>query len=118
LGAVVNDLTISQFKCKIICGAANNVLKDAVIHGKALLDRAITYVPDYVANAGGVINVFHELKGYNRNAALKDVERIYERVSSLLILAKDKKMSPGEASDLMSEQRIQAVKNTKAIYLP
>jgi leucine dehydrogenase len=52
LGASVNDETIPQFKCKIICGAANNVLKEPSVHGKALQDKGILYAPDYVVNAG------------------------------------------------------------------
>jgi len=118
LGATINDNTIPQLKCKAVCGGANNVLKDAPVHGKALQDKGITYAPDYVANAGGVINVFHELQGYNREAAVRDIERIYHRMLDLLTMAKEKNMLPHETADLMAEQRIEYIKNTKAIYLP
>src|SRR3954468_22245314 len=60
LGATINDDTISKLKCSIIAGAANNQLKDEVKHGYMLMDRSITYAPDFLINAGGLINVYNE----------------------------------------------------------
>jgi leucine dehydrogenase len=117
LGATVNDATIPQFKCKIVCGAANNILKDAPIHGKALDARGIIYAPDYLANAGGLINVYYELAegGYNEEAALRDIDRIYYRMRDILRIAKETDKLSYEVADNMAEERIAAVKNIKSI---
>lgn len=117
LGATVNDETISQFKCKIICGAANNVLKDPQSHAKALQEKGIIYAPDYLANAGGVINVSYELAegGYNEEAALRDIDRIYIRMKEVLDIAADTGMLAHEAADKLAEERIEAVRNIRSI---
>lgn len=118
LGATVNDETIPLLKCKIICGGANNQLKDANAHGKKLQEKDIIYAPDYVANAGGVINVSYEVSegGYNEEASRRDIGLIYDRM--LEILARSN--SSGELShvcaDRMAEARIEAIKNLKGIY--
>jgi len=119
LGATVNDETIPQFKCKIICGAANNVLKDAHTHGEALHKKGIIYAPDYVANAGGVINVAYEQVegGYDEYAALNDINRIYDRILEILEKSKETGTLPHEIADKMAEARLEAVRKTKGIYL-
>ena len=118
LGATVNDSTIPQFKCKIICGGANNVLKDAAVHGKALQGRGIVYAPDYLANSGGVINVFYELapNGYKEEASLRDVDYIYTRMLDLLDTAKAAGRLPHEIADELAEKRIEMVKGIKGIW--
>ncbi len=75
LGAILNDETIPQLKAKVIAGSANNQLKDSR-HGDYLHELGIVYAPDYVINAGGVINVADELYGYNRERAMKRVDGI------------------------------------------
>ena len=65
LGAILNSETIPQIKAPIIAGGANNQLADEARHGMMLREKGILYAPDYVINAGGLINVFHELKGFN-----------------------------------------------------
>ncbi|GAA3322227.1 hypothetical protein GCM10020331_041250 [Ectobacillus funiculus] len=80
LGATVNDQTIPLMKAKVIAGAANNQLKEAR-HGDTLHERGIIYAPDYVINAGGVINVADELYGYNRERALKKRLKQYTKIS-------------------------------------
>lgn len=118
LGATVNDETIPTFKCKIICGCANNVLKDAPVHGKALKERDIVYAPDYVANAGGVINVAYEVAegGYDEAASTRDVNRIYDRVLEILNMSKETGKLTFELADKMAEDRMNAIAKTKAIY--
>ena len=118
LGATVNDDTIPQFKCNIICGGANNVLKDASVHGKALQAKGIVYAPDYLANAGGVINVSYEKLegGYSEEAALRDIDRIYWRMFDILNIAKETGRMTYEVADELAEKRIEAVKNIKSIY--
>jgi leucine dehydrogenase len=118
LGASVNDNTIPQFKCKIVCGGANNTLKDAPIHGKMLQEKGIIYAPDYLANSGGVINVFYELSegGYNEEASLRDINMIYDRMLNVLTIAKETNRMPHEVADELAEKRIEAVKAIKSIY--
>ena len=118
LGATVNDDTVPKFKCKIICGGANNTLKDADVHSKALQERGIVYAPDYVANAGGVINVSYELAegGYNEADSVRAIDLIYGRMLEILRLAKEKGRLTHEIADEMAEARIKAIRNIKGIY--
>ena len=118
LGATVNDNTIPQFKCKIVCGGANNVLKEATVHGKALADRGIVYAPDYLANSGGVINVFYELAdgGYNEANSRRDIDMIYDRMLNLLNTAKETGRLPHEVADELAEKRIASIQAIKGIY--
>jgi len=117
LGATVNDQTVPMFKCKIVCGTANNVLKDPPIHAKALRDKGIVYAPDYLANAGGVINVSYEQAegGYNEEAVLRDIERIYVRMKEILTIADETGKFTYQIADELAEQRIEAVRNIKSI---
>ncbi|MCL2400358.1 MAG: leucine dehydrogenase [Defluviitaleaceae bacterium] len=117
LGATVNDETIPQLKCKIVCGVANNVLKDAPVHAKALQDRGITYAPDYLANAGGVINVSYERAegGYNEEAALRDIDRIYIRMKDILKISEETGQLTYETADKLAEERIKSVQNIRSI---
>ena len=83
LGGVINDLTISELKVQIVAGAANNQLLDEH-HGEMLKERNILYVPDYVANAGGVFNGCTELLGWELARALRKVEEIYDSVLTIV----------------------------------
>ena len=85
LGGIINDDTIPQLKVEIVAGAANNQLLDDR-HGDELQSRGILYAPDYVANAGGVINVYSELTGWSRDRALRKADEIYETVLSVFKL--------------------------------
>jgi len=118
LGATINDDTIPRLKAKIVCGGANNVLHKAAEHGKALQDRGILYAPDYLANAGGVINVSYERAefGYNEEAALRDIDFIYHRMLDILTIAKETGRLTHEVADELAEKRIEAVRNIKSIY--
>ena len=110
LGATVNDITIPRLKCAIIAGAANNQLKDEVKHGYMLLDRGVTYAPDFLINAGGLINVYNEYLGnYNRERVYAQAEKIYDTCLSILNLAGQEKISTQEAAIQLSEKRIAEV---------
>ncbi|MCL2404819.1 MAG: leucine dehydrogenase [Defluviitaleaceae bacterium] len=117
LGATVNDDTIPVLKCKIICGGANNQLKNPTVHGLALQQRGICYAPDYLANAGGVINVSYELAegGYNHEAALRDIEYIYRRMRDILRISDETGQLTFQTADAMAEGRLKAVKDIKSI---
>lgn len=105
LGAVINDYTLPQFKFKVIAGAANNVLQEER-HGEELHARSIVYAPDYVINAGGLINVADELAGYNYERALNKVETIYDNISKVFAIAKRDNIPSNRAADRMAEERI------------
>lgn len=109
LGGILNDETIPQLSVEIVSGAANNQLLEAR-HGRDLEARGILYAPDYVANAGGVINVYSELTGWSRERSLRKADEIYETVLSVFKLAKDTGIPTYEAADRVAEQRIQAVR--------
>lgn len=107
LGATVNDDTIPRLKCSIIAGAANNQLKDELKHGYMLMDRSITYAPDFLINAGGLINVYNEYLGnYSRNRVFTQAEKIYNTCLSILTLADQEKISSQEAAIKLAEKRI------------
>lgn len=107
LGATINDDTVARLKCSIIAGAANNQLKEETRHGYMLLDRSITYAPDFLINAGGLINVYNEhLGNYNRERAYRQAEKIYDTCLNILNLAQAEKTSTQEAAIKLAEQRI------------
>ncbi len=110
LGATINDETIGRLKCAVIAGAANNQLKDEIRHGYMLIDRSITHAPDFLINAGGLINVYHEYLGnYNRNRVMEQAERIYDTCLSVLNYAAEEKLSGQEAAIRLAEKRIASI---------
>ncbi|WP_010299958.1 Glu/Leu/Phe/Val family dehydrogenase [Candidatus Odyssella thessalonicensis] len=110
LGGIINDTSIDKLKCKIIAGAANNQLSEAR-HGDELKKRAILYAPDYVINAGGLINVTFEGPNYNKDKVIKLVDGIYDTLNEILSYAEDKNISTNRASDLIAESRFQDIEN-------
>jgi len=108
LGAVVNDETLPQFKFDIIAGAANNQLAEER-HGKVLMDKDILYAPDYVINAGGVINVYGELNGWSLERSKRKAGEIYDTLEQLFELAQDEGLPTSEAADRVAERRIEQV---------
>jgi leucine dehydrogenase len=116
LGAVINDETIPQIKAKVIAGAANNQLKDTK-HGDIIHEMGIVYAPDYVINAGGVINVADELYGYNRERALKKVETIYTNIEKVIQIAKRDGIPTYKAADRLAEERIERMRNSRSQFL-
>lgn len=116
LGAVVNDETIPQLKAQVIAGSANNVLKEDR-HGDQIHELGIFYAPDYVINAGGLINVADELLGYNRERAMSKVEGIYQNIERVFEIAQRDRIPTYQAADRMAEERIQLLKNTRSTFL-
>lgn len=116
LGGVVNDDTIDHFKCDIIAGGANNVLDDEDRHGRMLIDRGITYAPDYVINAGGLINVASELEGYNEKRAHEKASRIYDTILDILEYSEENDIPTYVASNILAEKRISNVGKIHKIY--
>ena len=108
LGAIINDKTIPQLKVEIVAGAANNQLLEER-HGDELERRSIIYAPDYVANAGGVINVYSELAGWTSARSFRKADEIYETIRKVFEIAKEEKVPTYLAADRLAEQRIRAV---------
>lgn len=106
LGATVNDETLPRLKCSIIAGAANNVLAEDR-HGVALMNRGILYAPDYVINAGGIINVSFE-NNYSKEAAMKKTENIYNTLMNVFERAKAENKPTNAVADEIARQLVAA----------
>ncbi len=117
LGATMNDETIPQLKCKIVAGTANNVLDDEEKHGNMLKERNILYSPDFVINAGGLINVYHELQGYSRENAENDISKIYDRLMDIYKIAKETGKHTQEAAKLFAKERIKTISTVRANFV-
>jgi leucine dehydrogenase len=105
LGGIINDETLPKLKVQIVAGGANNQLLEER-HGDALQARGILYAPDYVANAGGVINVYGEVAGWDAQRALDKADDIYDTVLKVFDIAEAKKIPTYEAADRLAEQRL------------
>ncbi|WP_102345657.1 branched-chain amino acid dehydrogenase [Bacillus sp. Marseille-P3661] len=116
LGATINDQTIPKIKAKVIAGSANNQLKEDR-HGDKLHELGIVYAPDYVINAGGVINVADELHGYNRERAMKKVELIYDNIAKVIEISKREGIPTYKAADRLAEERIARMRNSRSQFL-
>jgi leucine dehydrogenase len=110
LGATLNDDTIPRLKVEIVCGGANNQLLEASKHGEALEKRNILYAPDFIANAGGVINVYSELAGWTRERSLRKADEIFDTLLGVYAIAKEKGIPSYEAADALAERRLSAVR--------
>lgn len=109
LGGGINDRTIPQLKVEIVAGAANNqLLEDR--HGDELESRGILYAPDYVANAGGVINVYSELAGWSRERSLRKADEIYHTILNVFDIAQQDGIPTYKAADRLAERRIASVR--------
>jgi leucine dehydrogenase len=104
LGAIVNDRTLPQFKAPIIAGAANNQLAESR-HGRALMERGILYAPDYVINAGGIIDIYYEGPDYREDKVREHLERIGGTLATVFKRAQEEKRPTGEVADRMAEER-------------
>jgi leucine dehydrogenase len=105
LGGVLNDRTIPLLKAGVVAGAANNQLLEAR-HGEVLERAGILYAPDYVANAGGIINGCIELLGWERERARRQVEEIYDTLLSIFDLARRDGVPTSAAADRLAEERL------------
>ena len=115
LGAVINDDTVPRLKCKIVAGGANNVLLTEE-HGDRLRERGILYAPDFVINAGGIINVSVELEpdGYNEQRALEKVRNIHNAVREILDTADRENVAANRAAILLAERKLADGRKRKA----
>lgn len=114
-GAVINDNSLKQLKAKVIAGCANNQLELEEKHAVALKEMKILYAPDYVINAGGLINVANELIGYNVEKVSLEVARISQTLESIFAQAEKLDLSTQEAAKRFAEKRIESVANLKTM---
>lgn len=118
LGAIINDETIPKLKCKIIAGAANNQLKEER-HGDILHSKGILYAPDYIINAGGVINAADEFNGdYNRERALKAVKIVYRNLEEIIEISQRDNIPTYKAANILAERRIATLGKVRSTFLP
>lgn len=116
LGATVNDETLDRMNCDIIAGAANNQLENEEKHGQAVMNKGILYAPDYLVNAGGIINCYWEVIGYNREAAMQQAEGIYETTLKILNISEKEGIPTYLAANRLAEERIEAIGKIKLPY--
>ncbi len=113
LGATLNDTTIPEMNTKVIAGAANNQLAEEKKHGKMLRDKGIVYAPDFLINAGGIINVYAELENYDREEIMRKTDNIYNTTLEILKHADRDGLTSLQAAMNMAQARIDARKNEK-----
>ena len=116
LGATINDDTIGKLKCKLVNGAANNQLEDDR-HGDELKNRGILYSPDYLINAGGLMNVSIEFEGWNDTKSRRMIDTIYDTTLDIYQISDDKNISVSKAADVLAENRLEAMKKIQTTYL-
>ncbi|MFE3854587.1 Leu/Phe/Val dehydrogenase [Streptomyces griseorubiginosus] len=105
LGGALNDDTVPALTARIVCGAANNQLEHPGVE-KDLADRGILYAPDYVVNAGGVIQVADELHGFDFERCKAKAAKIYDTTLAIFARAKEDGIPPAAAADRIAEQRM------------
>jgi leucine dehydrogenase len=117
LGATLNDNTISRLKCAIIAGAANNQLAEENRHADMCKDKGILYAPDFLINAGGIINVYYEIiDNYNRDRVYKHAEKIYDFTTQLIESAQKNNVNTHQAALQMAMKRIEEMGKLKMTY--
>ena len=107
LGATLTTNTIKRLQCDIIAGAANNQLSDEDLHSKQISSKGIIYAPDFLINAGGLINVYSEIKGYTEEEAIKKADNIYDTTLQILLKSETDDITSHEAALFIANQRIQ-----------
>ncbi len=116
LGATINDNTLTRLKCSIIAGAANNQLADEKVHGVKVMDKGIIYAPDFLINAGGLINVNSEVEGYGRERSMEMASNIYNTTLDIIKKSKSENIPTYLAANQMAENRIEAIGKVKLPY--
>ena len=111
LGATINDTTIKDLNVKVIAGAANNQLADENKHGQLLREKGIVYAPDFLINAGGIINVYAELENYGKQEIIRKTENIYDTTLEILKKAEQEDITSHQAALRIALDRIATRKN-------
>lgn len=117
LGGVIRDDTIDRLRCQAVAGGANNQLTEPR-HGDLLYQKGILYAPDYVINAGGLIQVADELMGYSRDRAFRKTAGIYEMLLKIFAISREEQIPTYEAADRLAQRRIAKVGALNRMYMP
>jgi leucine dehydrogenase len=115
LGGILNSETIPHIKASVIAGAANNQLGVELLHGQMLTAKEILYAPDYVINAGGLINVYNEMIGYDEERAFQQVRNIYDTLLEIFDRAQKQDITTNDASKQLAEDRIRKARHLKTL---
>lgn len=118
VGSILNDKTIPRLKCKLVAGSANNQLEDEERHGRMLHEKGILYAPDYIINAGGVIQAIDELDGFNPERVKMKTMRIYGRLLHIFETARNEGILPLAAANRYAESRIREIHKMRRLYVP
>ena len=110
LGATINEDTVYRLQADIVAGAANNQLAEENKHGRILQERGIVYAPDFLINAGGIINVYAELENYDRQEIMRKTENIYNTTLEILDNAKVNNLTTHAAALNIARERIETRK--------
>ena len=105
MGAILNDDTIPQLKARVVAGAANNQL-DERRHGERLAECGIAYMPDYVANGGGLVSCAAEWYGNDPDEVPDHVRQIYDTSALILERASTDGIPTADAADRIAEERV------------
>ncbi|MDI2130769.1 Glu/Leu/Phe/Val family dehydrogenase [Yinghuangia seranimata] len=116
LGGALDDRTVGIITAAIVCGAANNQLAHPGVD-KTLAERGVLYAPDYVVNAGGVIQVADELHGFDFDRAKRKASGIRATTARVFALADEEGVPPAAAADRLAERRMADVGRLRGIYL-
>jgi leucine dehydrogenase len=117
LGGVLNADTIPQLRCRAVAGSANNQLQRAE-DGKALAELGILYAPDFITNAGGLINVADELSGYAPERARASIANVYRTLREVFTIARGDNVSTAEAADHYAETRLERISRLRRYWVP
>jgi valine dehydrogenase (NAD+) len=116
LGGALDDDTVAVLRAKVVCGAANNQLDHPGIE-KVLADNGVLYAPDYVVNAGGLIQVADEIEGFNFERAKAHAAKIYATTKQVFAIAADEGVPPAVAADRFAERRMADIGRLRGVYL-
>jgi leucine dehydrogenase len=117
MGGVINDQTVPQLQCRVVAGSANNQLARPE-HGDALANSGILYAPDFVANAGGLINVADELQGYLPERASASVQNVYRTLREVFRIAREDRISTAAAANRYAESRLHGIGRLRRYWVP
>jgi leucine dehydrogenase len=113
LGGTISELTLPRLRVEIIAGSANNQILSATV-AEEVFRRGILYAPDYVINAGGLVNVYVEMNGYDQTRALRLTRQIYGRLRNVFALSRELNVSTSVAADRIAEERLGALRTSGA----
>lgn len=116
LGATVNAETLSRLKCDIIAGCANNQLADEKIDGDLCMEKGVLYAPDFLINCGGVINVYAEVIGTNKDWTMHKCEDVFDQTLKVLNVSEEKSINTQEVAIQVAQQRIDDIAKIKTTF--